>query len=70
VYDEVEIKNVVAGDEIMSLDEQGGRVVYSCVNALVDMGEQEVYELVTKSGRKIRTTGNHPFLAREGATKS
>ena len=63
-FDEVAIADVVSGDEIQSLDERTNRVVYSRVNALIDMGEQEVYELVTRSGRKIRTTSNHPFLAR------
>ena len=63
-FDDVEIKDIVDGDEIQSLDERTGRVVYSRVNALMDMGEQEVYELVTKSGRRIRTTANHPYLAR------
>jgi hypothetical protein len=63
-FEEIEIKNVQIGDEIQSLDEATGRVVYSRVNALINMGEQEVYELVTKSGRRIRTTSNHPFLAR------
>jgi hypothetical protein len=69
-FEEIAIADVVVGDEIQSLDEHTGRVVYSRVNALIDMGEQEVYELVTKSGRKIRTTANHPYLVREGATKS
>ncbi len=64
VYDEVEVADVAVGDEIQSLDERTGRVVYARVNALMDMGEQEVYELVTKSGRRIRTTANHPYLAR------
>lgn len=67
-FDEICIRDIVAGDEIQSLDERTGKVVYSRVNALIEMGEQEVFELVTKSGRKIRTTGNHPFLARAGAT--
>ncbi|MDP2665284.1 MAG: tail fiber domain-containing protein, partial [bacterium] len=66
-YDEICIRDVVTGDEVQSLDEATGRVVYSRVNALIDMGEQEVYELVTKSGRRIRTTANHPFLARKAS---
>ena len=68
-YDEVDIADVQAGDEIQSLDERTGRVAYSRVNALMPMGEQEVYELVTKSGRRIRTTANHPYLARIAAKK-
>jgi hypothetical protein len=68
-FDEICIRDVAAGDEIQSLDEAAGRVVYSRVNALVDMGTQEVFELVTKSGRRIRTTSNHPFLARLASKK-
>ncbi|OGM97760.1 MAG: hypothetical protein A2735_01215 [Candidatus Yanofskybacteria bacterium RIFCSPHIGHO2_01_FULL_41_21] len=66
-FDEVEIKDIVAGDEIQSLNEATGRVEFARVNALMDMGVQEVYELVTKSGRKIRTTKNHPYLVKLGS---
>jgi intein/homing endonuclease len=30
----------------------------------MDMGVQEVFELKTKSGRIIRTTAAHPYLAK------
>ncbi|TSC64822.1 MAG: Protein containing Hedgehog/intein hint domain, C-terminal domain, partial [Parcubacteria group bacterium Gr01-1014_91] len=63
-FDQVPIRDILPGDYVQSLHERTNRVVYSRVNALIDMGEQEVYELVTKSGRRIRTTSNHPFLAR------
>ena len=63
-YDEVAIKDILAGDEVMSLDEKTGCVKYARVNGLMDMGVQEVFELVTKSGRKIRTTANHPYLVK------
>ncbi|MEK7564946.1 MAG: tail fiber domain-containing protein [Patescibacteria group bacterium] len=63
-YDEVAIKDILAGDEVMSLDEETGCVKYARVNGLMDMGVQEVFELVTKSGRKIRTTANHPYLVK------
>ncbi|MFA5942673.1 MAG: tail fiber domain-containing protein, partial [Candidatus Paceibacterota bacterium] len=64
-FEEIEIKNIVVGDEIAALDECAGKVVYSRVNALMNMGVQEVFELRTASGRVIRTTGNHPYLVRE-----
>ncbi|MCX6786503.1 MAG: hypothetical protein NTU85_01635, partial [Candidatus Kaiserbacteria bacterium] len=69
-YEEIAIADVAVGDEIASLDERTGRVVYSRVNALLDMGVQEIFELKTASGRTIRTTGNHPYLVRERATLS
>jgi hypothetical protein len=63
-YDEIYITDIAVGDEIASLDERTGRIVYSRVNALLDMGVQEIFELKTASGRTIRTTGNHPYLVR------
>ena len=60
----VQIKDVVAGDEVLSLNESTGLVEYRRIKALVDMGVKQVYELRTKSGRVIRTTANHPYLAR------
>jgi len=62
--DEVAIADIAIGDEIASLDERTGRVVYSRVNALLNMGVQEIFELKTASGRTIRTTSNHPYLVR------
>jgi hypothetical protein len=63
------IDEVQPGDEVLSLslsEEQNnlgsGTLEYARINKLMDMGYQEVYELETKSGRKIRTTGNHPYL--------
>jgi hypothetical protein len=63
-YLTVMIKDVLAGDEVLSLDEASGFTRYSRINNLMDMGVQEVYELVTKSGRRIRTTANHPYLVK------
>jgi hypothetical protein len=68
-YDEVRIDEVESGDEIMSLNEQTGRVEFSRVNALMNMGVQEIYELKTKSGRIIRTTSTHPYLINLRAQK-
>jgi len=63
-YDEVAIKDIREGDEIASLDEETGRIVWSKVNALMDMGMKEIYKLTTASGKTIRTTAEHPYLAR------
>ncbi len=30
----------------------------------MDMGRKPIYELITESGRSIRTTGNHPYLVK------
>ena len=72
-YFDCRIDEVQAGDEVLSLDEgQGtdstsdkvgtGTLGWSRINALMDMDVHDVYELTTKSGRKIRTTINHPYL--------
>ena len=68
-YDEVPIKDIQAGDEIASLDEATGTIVWSKVNALMDMGVKQTYRLTTASGRQIRTTAEHPYLTSEGWKK-
>ncbi len=67
-YEDVEIKDIQAGDEILTLDENTGRLTVSRVNALMDMGVKEIYKLTTATGKTIRTTANHPYLAREPKT--
>ncbi|MEK7532597.1 MAG: hypothetical protein AAB579_03275, partial [Patescibacteria group bacterium] len=69
-YDEVQIKDIQAGDEIASLDEQTGMIVWSKVNTLMDMGVKQTYKLTTTDGRTIRTTGNHPYLVQNIGARS
>ncbi|MBU2233937.1 NYN domain-containing protein, partial [Patescibacteria group bacterium] len=64
IYDEVMIKDVQPGDEIASLDEKTGQIVWSKVNGLMDMGVKPIYKLTTATGKIIRTTGNHPYLVK------
>ncbi|MBU3901415.1 hypothetical protein KKF25_02115, partial [Patescibacteria group bacterium] len=70
IYDEVQIKDVQPGDEIASLDEATGQIVWSRVNGLLDMGTKEIYKLTTASGKTIRTTAEHPYLARTNLFRS
>ncbi|MDZ7586664.1 MAG: Hint domain-containing protein, partial [Patescibacteria group bacterium] len=56
------ISDVLAGDEVLSLDESTAELKYSRINRLIDMGLKEVYEVTLKSGRIIKTTSEHPFL--------
>ncbi|MBU2575779.1 PD-(D/E)XK nuclease family protein, partial [Patescibacteria group bacterium] len=60
----VPIRNIMPEDEVLSLNEDTNRTEYKKVNALMDMGTKEIYEIRTKSGRVIRTTGNHPYLVK------
>ncbi|MBI3420602.1 MAG: NYN domain-containing protein, partial [Candidatus Sungbacteria bacterium] len=64
IYDEVQIKDIQQGDEIASLNEKTGQIVWSKVNALMDMGVQPIYKLTTASGKTIRTTAEHPYLVK------
>ena len=58
----IRIDEVIPGDEVLSLNERSESLEYARINKLMDMGVQETYELTTKSGRKIKTTAEHPFL--------
>jgi hypothetical protein len=64
IFDEVEIKDIQPGDEILTLDEKTGKFVWRKVRALLFMGKKPVFELQTEDGRKIRTTANHPYYVR------
>ncbi|MBM3120288.1 MAG: hypothetical protein FJ006_12235, partial [Chloroflexi bacterium] len=59
-----QIKNIEAGDQVLSLNEHAGQFEWQKVEKTLDMGVREVYELITESGKRIETTGNHPYLAR------
>ncbi|MEI8327633.1 MAG: hypothetical protein WCG02_00660 [Candidatus Taylorbacteria bacterium] len=63
-YQFVAIRDIQPGDEVMTLEEATNKVVYQKINALMDMGIREIFEVRTKSGRVIKTTSTHPYLAR------
>jgi uncharacterized LabA/DUF88 family protein len=67
-FEDCRIDQIKAGDEILTLDENTGRLAVSRVNALMDMGVKEIYQLTTATGKTIRTTANHPYLARTQKT--
>jgi intein/homing endonuclease len=60
----VPISEILPGDEVLSLNQGVNKVEYHKVNALLDMGVKEIYEIKTKSGRVIRTTSAHPYLVK------
>ncbi|GAI52059.1 unnamed protein product, partial [marine sediment metagenome] len=60
-----QIKDVKAGEYVLSLDEETGEIVSNRVNALLDMGEKPVFELITESGRSVNTTGKHPYFVKD-----
>ncbi|MFA6198731.1 MAG: hypothetical protein WC734_06320, partial [Patescibacteria group bacterium] len=65
----VQIKDIKSGMEVLSLNEKTGELEPAKIKGLLDMGVKPIYEIETESGKKIRTTGNHPYLARFAWTK-
>ena len=61
-WEDVRIDQIREEDEIQTLDETTGEFVPRKIEKLMDMGIRPVFKLTTKSGKTIRTTGNHPYL--------
>ena len=59
------VEDVLPGDEVMSLNEYTGEFEYQTVEQTMDKGIQNTYLLITESGKKIRTTANHPYLVQK-----
>jgi Fe-S cluster assembly protein SufB len=59
------IKELAAGDEVFSLDEESKQIVVAVVNATKSSGSKEIFE-VEAGGRVIGASGNHPFLVLDG----
>ncbi|MFH1955656.1 MAG: NYN domain-containing protein, partial [Patescibacteria group bacterium] len=62
-----QIKDVKAGDKVLSLNEETGEIEPHQIKGLLDMGVKPVFKLTTESGKEIRTTGNHPYLVKSSA---
>ena len=58
------IKDIKAGQFVLSLDEATGKLEPARVNALLDHGIKPIYEMATEDGRAINTTAEHPYLAK------
>src|SRR3989344_4781283 len=59
-----QIKDIKEGEEVLSLNEETGKLVSTKVNSLLDMGFKQIYELTTSSGKSVNTTATHPYLAK------
>ncbi len=64
------IDEVKGGEYVMSLDEKTGKLVPARIKGLLDMGTKPIFKITTEDGRTIRTTGNHPYLAKENNKNS
>ncbi|MBI2650740.1 hypothetical protein HYX04_05530, partial [Candidatus Woesearchaeota archaeon] len=58
------IKDIKAGEEVLTLEEKTGKLVPRKVNALLDHGIKPIYEMATEDGRAINTTAEHPYFVR------
>src|SRR3989338_9087929 len=69
IYGSLRVDDVQGGEEIASLDEKTGEIVFSRVNALMDMGVKDIYKITTADGKTIRTTAEHPYLVKNARGK-
>lgn len=60
----VKIKDIKAGQYVLSLNEATGKLEPAKVNALLDHGVKPIYEMTTEDGRAINTTAEHPYFVR------
>ncbi|MFA4837538.1 MAG: hypothetical protein WC749_15900, partial [Dehalococcoidia bacterium] len=65
----IPITDVKPGDLVLSLNEETGTIEPHRINGLLDMGVKPVFRMTTADGRTIRTTGNHPYLTKDGWKK-
>ena len=59
-----QIKDIKEGEKVLTYDEATGKFVPQMVEKLLEKGTQPVFELETSTGKKIRTTSEHPYLTR------
>ncbi|MBU6429697.1 MAG: hypothetical protein KGR26_11840, partial [Cyanobacteria bacterium REEB65] len=62
------IRQVVAEKrrDIVAYDEKTDRFVPARVSCFYKNGQKKVWEVITRTGRRVRTTSNHPFLTTGG----
>ncbi|MFH1255023.1 MAG: hypothetical protein V1667_00930, partial [bacterium] len=66
---QVRIDQVKGGEYVMSLNEKTGKLEPAKIKGLLDMGVKPIYKITTEDGKTIRTTGNHPYLAKSQENK-
>ena len=52
----------MAGDYILSLNEQSGKFEYQTVEKTHNKGVQDSFALITEQNLQIETTAEHPYL--------
>ena len=61
----LQIKDIKGGEYVLSLNEKTGELEPARIKGLLGMGVKPIYKIETEDGKTIRTTGNHPYLARQ-----
>ncbi len=59
----LQIKDFKEGEVISSFDPETGEISEGEVTDVSDLIREGYYELETESGKKVKVTGEHPFLA-------
>jgi len=57
------IENLKPGDIVESFDPETGEISEGIVSNIQKANREGYYELETESGKKVKVTGEHPFLA-------
>ena len=60
------IERLKPGDVVSSFNPETGEISESQVSEVHKITREGYYELETESGKKVKVTGEHPFLAVEG----
>jgi intein/homing endonuclease len=58
-----EIKDLKEGDVVSSFDPEIGEIKEGTVSDVRKLTREGYYELETESGKKVKVTAEHPFLA-------
>ncbi len=59
----LQIKDLEEGDLVSSFDPETGEIKENTVSGILEYTREGYYELETESGKKVKVTGEHPFLA-------
>ncbi len=64
-YEDVLLRDLNEGDEVASVNERTGEIIYSTVLGVYEMGLKEIYHIITSGHKEIKTTSEHPYYVKE-----
>lgn len=65
-----EIKDLKPGDIVSSFNPETGEIKEGMVSDIYKITREGYYELETESGKKVKVTGEHPFLAVKNSSQA